>query len=311
MAADRMLPSRSALSVPASNRRMIEKATSLDADLIILDLEDAVTPDLKVGARANVIWAFTELDWGGRTTAFRCNGLDTPYFYRDLIDIVEGAARGVETIVVPKVQRPEDVAVVDTLLNGLELNLQLPPGEIGLHVQIESARGLLNVESIAQAGNRIRALIFGPGDYSADMRIPMAGIGVMDEWDDLYPGHRMHYPMHRIVVAARAAGIAALDGPMANYKDREGYRRSCLIARSLGFDGKWCIHPDQLAPTNEIFSPTEAEVSRARRVIAAYEEAVAEGRGAITLDGTMIDVASIRLAERVVDAADRSPSGTL
>jgi citrate lyase beta subunit len=294
---------RSILSVPAGNRHMIEKAMTLPADLVLLDLEDAVVPELKVETRGSVIRAFTELGWGERTAAFRCNSLDTQYFYRDIIEIVEAAGSAVDTIVIPKVGRAEDLIVVDTLLHGVELGLGLASGGIKLQAQIESARGLVNVESIATASPRLEALIFGPGDFAASIRMPMESIGVMGAWDDAYPGHRLHYAMQRIVVAARAAGLAVIDGPVANYKDHEAYRRSCTIARSLGFDGKWCIHPNQLAPTNEIFAPTEAELTWARRVIEAYRQANAAGRGAVSIDGTMIDVASIRLAEATLDAS--------
>jgi citrate lyase beta subunit len=299
-----MRRNRSILSVPAGRRHMIEKAASLPADLVLLDLEDAVVPELKVEARQSVIRALTDLSWGERSPAYRCNGLETQYFYRDIVDIVEAAGSAVHTIVVPKVGRAEDLIVVDTLLRGIELGLGLTPGDITLQAQIESARGLVNVEAIASATPRLEALIFGPGDFAASIRMPMESIGVMDTWDEAYPGHRLHYPMLRMLVAARACGLTAIDGPVANYKDREGYRRSCTIARSLGFDGKWCIHPDQLAATNEIFSPTEAELTWARRVIEAYKEATAEGRGAVSIDGTMIDVASIRLAEMTLDAAE-------
>lgn len=299
-----MRRNRSILSVPAGNRRMIEKAMTLPADLVLLDLEDAVVPELKAETREHVIWAFTELQWGERTAAYRCNGLDTQYFYRDVIEVVEAVGSAVNSIVIPKVGRPEDLIVIDTLLHGVELGLGLPPGGIKLQAQIESARGLVNVEAIATATPRLEALVFGPGDFAASIRMPMESIGVLGAWDNAYPGHRLHYAMQRMLVAARAAGLAAIDGPVANYKDQEGHRRSCTIARSLGFDGKWCIHPDQLAPTNEIFAPTEAEINWARRVIEAYREAVAEGRGAVSVDGTMIDVASIRLAEATLDASE-------
>lgn len=299
---------RSILSVPANNWHMIEKARSLPADLVLLDLEDAVVPALKVEARQSVIRALTTLRWENRSTAFRCNGLDTEYFYRDIIDIAEAVGSALETIVIPKVGRAEDLIVIDTLLSSIELGLGLTPGCIRIQAQIESARGLANVESIAAATPRLDALIFGPGDYAASVRMPMESIGVMDAWDDTYPGHRLHYPMHRMLVAARAVGLQALDGPVANYQDHEAYRRSCLIARSLGLDGKWCIHPNQLAATNEIFSPTEVELKRARRVVEAYEDAVAAGRGAVSIDGTMIDVASIRLAEATLNAVRRVAS---
>jgi citrate lyase subunit beta/citryl-CoA lyase len=294
---------RSILSVPAGNRHMIEKAMTLPADIVLLDLEDAVVPELKVEAREHVIWALTELQWGERTAAYRCNGLETQYFYRDIIEIVEAAGSAVDTIVVPKVGRAEDLIAIDTLLNGIELGLGLAPGGIKLQAQIESARGLVNVETIATATPRLAALVFGPGDFAANIHMPMESIGVMGAWDDAYPGHRLHYAMQRMLVAARAAGLVAIDGPVANYQDQAGHRRSCTIARSLGFDGKWCIHPNQLVPTNEIFAPTEAELRWARRVIDAYQHAVAEGMGAVSIDGTMIDVASIRLAEATLDAS--------
>jgi citrate lyase beta subunit len=294
---------RSILSVPAGNRHMIEKAMTLPADIVLLDLEDAVVPELKVEAREHVIWALTELHWGERTAAYRCNGLETQYFYRDIIEIVEAAGSAVDTIVVPKVGRAEDLIAIDTLLNGIELGLGLAPGGIKLQAQIESARGLVNVETIATATPRLAALVFGPGDFAANIHMPMESIGVMGAWDDAYPGHRLHYAMQRMLVAARAAGLVAIDGPVANYQDQAGHRRSCTIARSLGFDGKWCIHPNQLVPTNEIFAPTEAELRWARRVIDAYQHAVAEGMGAVSIDGTMIDVASIRLAEATLDAS--------
>jgi citrate lyase beta subunit len=298
-----MRRNRSILSVPAGNRHMMEKAMTVPADQVLLDLEDAVVPELKVEAREHVIWALTELRWGERTAAYRCNGLETQYFYRDIIEIVEAVGSAVDTIVIPKVGRAEDLIAVDILLHGVELGLGLSPGGIKLQAQIESARGLVNAEAIAAATPRLEALIFGPGDFAASIRMPMDSIGVMGAWDEAYPGHRLHYAMQRTLVAARAAGLAAIDGPVANYKDHAAYRRSCTIARSLGFDGKWCIHPDQLGPTNEIFAPSEAELTWARRVIAAYQQAVAEGRGAVSIDGTMIDVASIRLAEATLNVS--------
>ena len=168
-----MQHNRSILSVPAGNRHMIEKAVALPADLVLLDLEDAVVPELKAETRSDVIWALTELHWGERTAAYRCNSLETQYFYRDIIEIVEAAGGAVHTIVIPKVGRAEDLIVVDTLLQGVELNLGLPPGEIKLQAQIESARGLVNVEAIATATPRLEALIFGPGDFAASIRMPM------------------------------------------------------------------------------------------------------------------------------------------
>lgn len=301
-----MWPRRSELAVPASNWRMIEKAAGLDADLAFLDLEDAVAPADKPAARTNVARAFQELAWGRKPRTYRVNGLDTPYFYRDLIDVVEVVRDEVDLVILPKAQRAEDVVVVATLLAQLEM-AHSSDRRVGIEVQIESAEGLLNAAAIARASDRVEALIFGPGDFAASMGMPSAAIGVADEWDDAYGADRWHYAMSAIVVAARAAGVQAIDGPYAEYQDTAGLRRSCRRARALGFDGKWCIHPSQIATVNETFTPTSHEVERARAVVAAYDEATAAGRGAITVDGQMVDAASVRLARRVLDMA-RTPA---
>jgi citrate lyase subunit beta/citryl-CoA lyase len=196
--------------------------------------------------------------------------------------------------------------VVDTLLTQIEANMGFKSGKIKLEAQIESAQGLVEVDRIAKGSRRLKALHFGPGDYAASVRMPLESIGAMDEWDERYPGHRFHYAMHRIVVAARAAELRVIDGPVANFRDLDSYRRSCLIARSLGYDGKWCIHPDQIATANEIFSPTQKELDWAQRVIDAYREATAEGSGVISVDNKMIDAASIKLAERTIELAHQA-----
>ncbi len=280
---------------------MAGKALASAADSVFLDLEDAVAPDGKAGARKEVIRALMELDWRSRPTLYRANALDTPYFYRDLIEVVEEAGDRLDSILIPKVQRPEDLGVADTLLSQIELAVGLEPGKVKLEGQIESAEGLVNVDGIAGATDRLEALHFGPGDFAASLRMPQRSIGAMDEWDAAYPGHRFHYAMQRIVVAARARGLRAVDGPLADYRDAEGLRESCLIARSLGFDGKWCIHPAQVEVVNEVFSPTESEIEWAKRVVEAYEEASAAGKGALTVDGQMIDAASIKLARNTLD----------
>lgn len=289
------------LAVPGSSAEMARKGLSSAADVVFLDLEDAVAPDEKAGARSDVIRAVRELDWGGRPAVYRMNALDTPYFYRDVIEVVEAAGAALGAILVPKVERPEDLHTIDTLLAGVESATGLGPGKIKLEAQIESAGGLTNIDAIARASGRLEALHFGPGDYAASLRMPQTSIGTMDEWDEAYPGHRFHYVMHRIVVAARAAGLRAVDGPVADYRDEEGLRESARRARSLGFDGKWCIHPAQLEVVNEVFSPTEEEVAWAEKVVAAYEEANAAGSGAISVEGKMVDAASIRMARNVLD----------
>jgi citrate lyase subunit beta/citryl-CoA lyase len=296
-----MRAARSLLAVPATKRKMVEKALASDADAVFLDLEDAVAPDDKAGARGDVVLAMQELDWRGRPRLFRANALDTPYFYRDLIEVVEAAGDFLDTVMIPKVNRPEDLHAVSVLLTQLELATGLYVGKVQLQAQIESAEGLTNADAIACATDRLEALHFGPGDFAATLRMPLTSIGVMDEWDEAYPGHRFHYAMQRIVVAARAAGVRVLDGPVADYGDEDGLRKSCLLARSLGFDGKWCIHPSQILVVNEAFSPTEKEVEWAQKVVAAYEEANAAGSGSVSVDGQMVDAASIRMARNTLE----------
>jgi citrate lyase beta subunit len=297
-----MRPWRSELAVPGSSTRMIEKGIASDADVVFLDLEDAVAPSGKATARRTVIDGLGNGWWGGKVRAFRVNGLDTGAFYRDLIDVVEGVEGELDVVVVPKVNRAEDVHVVATLLTQIELNLGLRR-RIGIEAQIESAEGLVNCESVAQASDRLEALTFGPGDFAASAGMPAAQIGVPDAWDARYPGHRWHYAMCRIVVAARAAGLRAIDGPFTDFRDLDGLRRSAETARGLGFDGKWCIHPAQIPIVNEVFTPSADEVAWARRVIAAYEDAAASGRGAVAIAGRMIDRASVRMARRTLSSA--------
>ena len=274
---------RSMLYVPASRPNMIEKAAASDADAVCIDLEDAVIVDEKAASRANVVRAFLELDFGRKLKAFRINALDTPFAYRDLIEVVESAGDRIDVVMMPKAHLPQDVRFVCMLLTQIE-HAKGFTRQIGLEVQIESAKGFMWLREIAEASPRLQALIFGPGDYSATMQMPVANIGELDENDHLYPGHRWHAVMHAVVAAARANGLRAIDGPYAGYRDTSGLERSSRIARVMGFDGKQCIHPSQLPVVNEIFSPSAEEVSRARAVVAAYDEAAKAGRGAIGKD---------------------------
>ena len=293
---------RSVLSTPGSNPRMIAKALASDADIVMIDLEDAVAPDAKAAARATVAEALREGDWQGRPRTFRMNALDTPWFVRDLIEVIEGASGRVDLIVVPKVSCPEDVHAVATILGSLEAAVGVNQA-IGLETQIESAAGLAECEAIATASPRVEALVFGPGDYAASVRMPLAAIGMPDHRDSDYPGYRWDYPLQRILVAARAAGVRAVDGPYADFRDHDGFRRSCLTARALGYDGKWCIHPDQVPIANEIFSADEAELSWAREVLAANAEAEFAGRGSFALNGQMVDAATLRMARATLARA--------
>ena len=291
---------RTTLFVPGSRPDMIAKAAASQADAVCLDLEDSVAPAEKASGRGHVIRALRELDFGTRLRMVRVNALDTPFAYRDVVDVVEGAAGRVDALMVPKVASARDVWFVDTLLSQIEAHLGLPmPVEV--HAQIESAAGYVNLAAIASAAPRLRSLIFGPGDFAASMRMPSTGIGEFDANDALYPGHRFHAVMLGIVAAARNNGLQCVDGPYGQYKDAAGFDRSCRVARVMGFDGKQCIHPSQLAPVNEIFSPTPEEVAQAAAVVKAFDDAVAAGRGAATHEGKMIDAASVRMARTILD----------
>jgi citrate lyase subunit beta/citryl-CoA lyase len=294
---------RSMLYVPASRWNMIEKAAASQADAVCIDLEDAVAADEKPASRANVVRAFRELDFGRKIKAFRINGIDTPFGYRDLIEVVEEIGDRLDVVMMPKAHLPQDVRFVCMLLTQIE-SAKGFDRQIGLEVQIESAKGFMWLREISEASPRLQALIFGPGDYSATMQMPVANIGELDENDRLYPGHRWHAVMHGVVAAARAQGLRAIDGPFAGYRDTAGLEKSARIARVMGFDGKQCIHPSQIAVVNEMFSPSVEEVSRARAVVEAYDEAAKAGRGAVGKDGKMIDYANVRMARALLRKFD-------
>jgi citrate lyase beta subunit len=293
---------RSVLATPGSNPRMIAKALASDADIVMIDLEDAVAPDAKDAARATVAEALREGNWQERPRTFRMNALDTPWFVRDLVELIEGAEGQVDLIVMPKVARAEDVHTVATILGSLEATVGARH-PIGLETQIESAAGLAHCEAVAAASPRVEALVFGPGDYAASVRMPLAAIGMPDHWDTGYPGHRWDYPLQRILAAARAAGVRAIDGPYADFRDRDGFHRSCLVARALGYDGKWCIHPDQVPIANQVFSADEAEITWAQEVLTAHAEAEQAGRGSFALNGQMVDAATLRMARATLARA--------
>lgn len=293
---------RSMLFVPAAKWSMLEKAAASDADAVCIDLEDSVPAGEKEASRKNVVRALQELDFRGKTKIYRINGLATPYAYGDIIDVVENAGAHIDLVMLPKAGQPSDVQFVATLLSQIEQRKGFGRA-IGIEAQIETAAGFLWVREIATASPRLESLIFGGGDYAASMQMPAAGIGVEDANDELYPGHRWHAVMHAIVAAARAYGLRCMDGPYAAHTDPAGFERSCRVARVMGFDGKQCIHPGQLSMANQVFSPTDDELARARRVTEAYEAGVAAGRGAVTLDGQMVDEANIRMARVVLARA--------
>jgi citrate lyase subunit beta/citryl-CoA lyase len=292
---------RSYLITPASNPAMIAKAARSEADAICIDLEDAVAPNEKEASRANVVRALQEIDFGERLRLYRINGLDTPFAYRDLIEVVEEAGDRLDLVIVPQVNRPEEVVFVDLLLTQIEARQGFQPGRIGIEAQIETALGSVNADRIAAASPRLAGLIFGMGDYAASLRMPLDSIGEFDENDRVYPGHRWHYAMSRILTAARAYGQRAIDGPYASFRDAEGFGRACDVARVLGFDAKWCIHPGQVVATNRAFAPPPEQVAWAKMVLAEYDRATQEGRGAITVAGRMVDAASLRMAQAIVE----------
>jgi citrate lyase subunit beta/citryl-CoA lyase len=282
---------------------MIAKALASDADVVMIDLEDSVAPDAKAAARQTVAEALRDGDWRARPRVFRVNALDSPWFVHDLVALLGGTAARVNLVVVPKVSSAADVHAVATVLRSLELasGYERP---IGIEAQIESARGLIACEAIASA-ERVEALVFGPGDYAATLGMPLTAIGMPDRWDEDYPGHRWDYALQRVLVAARAAGVRAIDGPFADFRDDAGFRRSCLTARALGYDGKWCIHPDQVSIANEVFTPSESELKWARDVLEANEAAARRGEGSFAIGEQMADAATLRMARASLARARR------
>ena len=292
---------RSELAVPASNPTMIDKAAEGPADYVFLDLEDAIAPSEKEQARKNAIQALNDIDWAakGKTVSVRINGLDTHYMYRDVVDVMEQAGSRVHTLLVPKVGVTGDLYMVEAMVNQIEQAKGLT-NRVGLEALIETALGMANVEAIAQFGGRLEALHFGVADFAASMRARTTNIGGLNPH---YPGDQWHASISRMVVACRAYGLRAIDGPFGDFSDPEGYKEGARRAAALGCDGKWAIHPSQITLANEVMSPSEAEVTRAKRILEAMAQAAAEGKGAVSLDGRLIDYASIRQAEVLVEKA--------
>ncbi len=290
-------PRRTCHSVPGSSEKFLAKAPTLAADQVFLDLEDSVAPSEKESARGQVIRALRELEFPeGKTVVYRVNGTDTPFFYRDLIDVVEEVGDKIHAVMLPKVQEAGDIALADKLLTQIELAKGFEVGRIGIEAQVEDAKGLVNVEAITTASQRMETIIFGPGDYSAAIGIPITQIGGAPEG---YPGDHLNYLYSRLVVAARAAGIQAIDGPYAAFKDEDGLRERTRLVRALGLDGKWTIHPAQIEVVNEIFTPTRESWEKAEAMLRAYDEATAAGSGAAIFEGEMVDEANRKMAERI------------
>jgi citrate lyase subunit beta/citryl-CoA lyase len=293
---------RSTLAVPGSNPAMFKKALESEADVVFLDLEDAVAPADKEQARKNVIQALNELDWRGhgKTISVRINGIDTHYMYRDVVDVVEQAGQRLDLILIPKVGVPADVYLVDALLTQIEAAKGIPH-RIGIEILIETALGMANVEAIAASRGRLEAMHFGVADYAASCRARTVSIGGLNPD---YPGDQWHFAIARMLVACRAYGLRPIDGPFGDFKDPDAFLAAARRGAALGIEGKWAIHPSQIALANDVFTPPEAEVSRARRILEALDAAAREGKGAAQLDGKMIDAASARMAENIVRMAE-------
>jgi len=290
---------RSELAVQGSSPQMFEKALNSDADYIFLDLEDAVSPNDKLTARQNIIQGLNDINWkkNGKTISVRINGLDTHYMYKDLIDIVTQAGQHIDTILIPKVGVRDDVYMVDCLLSQLEDEMNLK-NKIGIECLIETALGMVNIEQIAKSSSRLEALHFGVADYAASLRARTVVIGGLNTD---YPGDQWHHGLSKLVATCRAFGLRAIDGPFGDFNDPDGYINAAKRGAAIGIEGKWAIHPSQIQYANNVFSPPESEVHKAKRIIDELAKAASQGKGAAQLDGRMIDAASERMAENIVN----------
>ncbi len=298
-----MKPRRSNLSVPGHLEKMHGKACASKADVIMLDLEDSVPVDAKEKARAQVIESLLNRDWTGKIVTVRINSLDTPFAYRDLLEVVENAGHLLDAIVIPKVNAPGDIAFIDRMLNGIEMNKRLS-SLLGIEASIETAEGLLHAAGIARESDRLTTLVFGIADYSASVGARLASIsGHGEKEEDLYPGHRWHFALSRMIMVAKASGCLAIDAPYGNFKDPDGLLRSAQMSCALGCDGKWAIHPDQIDIINEVFTPSQEDIDRAAMVLEAHAQALAAGRGAVAVEGRMVDQATVRMAQQLWEQA--------
>ena len=297
-----MKPRRSNLSVPGHVTKMHGKASESNADVIMLDLEDSVPIDEKKNARAQVINSLLSLNWEKKTVTVRINSLDTPFAYRDLIEVAEAAGHIIDAIVLPKVNDPADIFFADKLLSGIEM--ETGRRQVGLEASIETAEGLMRAREIVQASSRTKTVVFGIADYSASIGARLVSIsGHGEKEEDLYPGHRWHFALSNMVMHAKAYGRMAIDAPYGNFKDTDGLRKSAVMACALGCNGKWAIHPSQIDVINEVFTPSADEIVLAKKVIDADAQARSEGRGAIAVEGRMVDQATVRLAKQLWEQA--------
>ncbi len=298
-----MKPRRSNLSVPGHVEKMHGKASNSNADVIMLDLEDSVPTGEKENAREQVIKSLLDLDWSKKSVTVRINSLDTPFAYRDLLEVVENAGHILDEIVIPKINSSGDISFAERMLDGIEMNKKLST-HIGLEASIETAEGLLRSEEIAKTSNRLRTLVFGIADYSASVGarlVSLSGHGEKEE--ELYPGHRWHFALSKMVMVAKANGCLAIDAPYGNFKDLEGLRRSAVMSCALGCDGKWAIHPGQIDIINDVFTPSIEDVELAAKVLEADAQAAKQGRGAVAVEGRMVDQATVRMAKQLWEQA--------
>ncbi|MGB9377967.1 MAG: CoA ester lyase [Mycobacteriales bacterium] len=287
-------PRRSCLAVPGSSTKMLTKAQGLPADQVFLDLEDAVAPDAKAGARANIVEALTSGDWSGKTRVVRINDATTQWAYRDLVEVVEGAGSHLDCIMLPKVQSAEQVHWLDMTLTQIEQAMGYDVGRIGIEAQIETAQGLINVNAIANASDRIETIVFGPADFMASINMPGLVVGGLNPD---YPADPYHYILMQILMAARARGVQAIDGPYLQIRDVDGFRSVAKRSHALGFDGKWVLHPGQIDVANEVYSPDQEDYDHAELILDAYEHyTTVEKLGAVMLGDEMIDEASRKMA---------------
>src|SRR2546421_2051451 len=301
----RSLPRRSCLSVPASSEKMLAKAPGLPADMVFMDLEDAVAPLEKESARAKAVDAVKNQDWGEKVLCVRVNAWDTKWTYGDVIEVVGNAGERLEEVMLPKVQSAAEVVALDLLLNQVEINAGLPPRHIGIEAQIETARGIINVEEICAASPRLETIILGPVDMSASMEMPSLAGGLQIPE---YPGDYFHYVFVKILMAGRANGLQVIDGPYVKVRDSEGFRDFCRRTQILGYDGKGALHPDQVTILNEVFGPNQEQFDRAWAILDAYEKATEgdERKGAVMFGDEMIDEASRKMANKFVMRGERA-----
>ncbi len=291
---------RTVLAVPGSSDRFIAKARTLGVDALFLDLEDAVAPAAKAEARVRIVEALNAGPFAAPVVTVRVNGWASPWTYADLIEVVSGAGRHVDAVVLPKTQSAAEVKALDLLLTQVEQQAGLPVGRIGLEVQIEDATGLLHVNEIAAASPRLQSLVYGPGDFMASLGMGGLNVGAQPEG---YPADAFHHVLMSILVAARAHGLAAIDGPYVAIHDVAGFERSAAASAALGYDGKWVLHPAQIEAGNRIFTPKRADVERAERIMTAYAaatDAAGGAVGAILVDGEMVDEAGVKLSAAIV-----------